>query len=175
MVARLPLVIVAGQIEQLQSGDTLTGGAPIEVYDDFVPTLGQTVFTLSRASYDAVSVIFVLNHVVYYPTNGITVTGAGNQTVTYVGPVPIDTADRVRIYYFTTAPTQSFVDFTPTLGQTVFALPSMPLDASLVFAILNHAFYYAPDAFTVTGGTLQIFTWTSPIALDPSDRLRIYF
>lgn len=144
-------------------------------HDNFTPTLGQTIFMLSAPPIDTSTIYAIVDHAVYYPTLDFTVGGPGNQTVTWTNPVVLDPGDSMRIYYFITTPVPQVQDFTPTPGQTVFALSSPPGDPAEAFVILDHAFYYPVLDFTLSGVGLQTLTWVNPVVLDAGDSFRVYF
>ena len=67
----------------------------------------------------------------------------------------------------------SGVPYTPAVanGQTVFTLPSVPLNAASVEFRVDGVPYYAPD-ITVGGTTV---TWAGPFALAAADTVRIHY
>ena len=68
-------------------------------YDDFVATLGQTVFTLSQAPADPNLVLAVVDHISFLPGDAFSVVGT---TFTWFGsPFVFDlmAGQDVRIYY----------------------------------------------------------------------------
>lgn len=69
----------------------------------------------------------------------------------------------------------TYADYTPTLGQTVFVLPSPPTSPSDIRMEVNHVVYYPPVSFTVGGPNNQTITWNNAFILDPVDSVRIYF
>lgn len=54
-----------------------------------------------------------------------------------------------------------------TLGQTAFALLTIPTDALSVVANVNGTAYFQPD-FSILG---NFITWAGPFALETTDRL----
>jgi hypothetical protein len=74
-------------------------GGGLSFFDDFVPTPGQTVFTLTLSPTNLNSVVAVLNSVLYYPPASFSIGGAGNRTITWTSLIPLDSSDSLRIYY----------------------------------------------------------------------------
>jgi hypothetical protein len=62
---------------------------------------------------------------------------------------------------------------TPTLGQTLFLLPSLYKTGGFARAMVNTLWYDAPDFFTITGG---VFVWKDVgFTLDTLDDLLIWY
>lgn len=68
----------------------------IYVRDAFVPTNGQTIFTLSQTPLNQNTVQFIINSLVYTTNNGISVSGT---TLTWLDDFPLDPTDTVEAIY----------------------------------------------------------------------------
>jgi plastocyanin len=67
----------------------------------------------------------------------------------------------------------AFADFTPTLAQTVFILPSAPGAGATVIMVVNGQVFYPVTSFTVVGATV---TWLNVgFTLDGDDKVRVYY
>lgn len=60
-------------------------------------------------------------------------------------------------------------------GQTVFNLPTPPAQVDRIIMIINGAFYYTPQDFSVGGVGNQTVTWNNQFALESDDQVRFYF
>ncbi len=142
------------------------------VEDAFVPTGGQTVFNLSVAPQDADSLRVSVNGLIY--ESGVDYTLAGT-TLTWLDALfDLGPTDKLAARYVRSPGFFDFVvdKFTPTAGQTAFALSSELADPDTIEVTVNGVVYERDADYTLGGTNL---TWLDPFTLDGGDRVLAWY